>query len=393
MKRVLCCLIINVKLVYTYFTAMSTLSRIGTLKQDPFIVRPHSSSSVVYGSEDSDDMFYKVPVSVQHYARDQGIARFIMDTSVTFGVIPLVASDPPQLSRFIAAGNDMKSFRYGQLKEQNLQVYTSDISSTTAPSVLILVHGGAWGSGKPWMYRLMAIGMMKTMNASAAIVIQYPVYPTHRIPAQAESIYEAIKYIRREEIFLGLPKEATYAFAGHSSGANVCALALIKCMEREEKLIDCFLSLNGVYDIRKHYSFEKSRGVHEISPMEPAANNRENWDESSPTLILPKISKEKITKYWPNTLFFHGQSDTVVPYSSSVELAAELFNQGAIVETSYPIISAHADCIFEFSSNDTTNSLIPQIISKYFQNFMALNSSIVDKNKDLEMLSIPRSRL
>jgi acetyl esterase/lipase len=117
-------------------------------------------------------MFYKIPTSVQHYARDKGIARFIMDTSVTVGVIPLVANNPPQLSRFIAAGRNMKRFRYGQLNEQNLQIYTKDISSTTAPSVLILVHGGAWGSGKPWMYRLMAIGMKETLNASAVIVIQ-----------------------------------------------------------------------------------------------------------------------------------------------------------------------------------------------------------------------------
>mmetsp|Transcript_20135 Transcript_20135/g.19437 ORF Transcript_20135/g.19437 Transcript_20135/m.19437 type:complete len:394 (+) Transcript_20135:112-1293(+) len=393
MKRILSCLIINVQLAYSYFTAMSTLGRVSTLKQDPFIVRPHSSSSTVYSSEDSNDMFYKIPTSVQHYARDKGIARFIMDTSVTVGVIPLVANNPPQLSRFIAAGRNMKSFRYGQLNEQNLQIYTKDISSTTAPSVLILVHGGAWGSGKPWMYRLMAIGMMETLNASAVIVIQYPVYPTHRIPEQAESIYEAIKYIRREESFLGLPKEATYAFAGHSSGANICALALIKCMEREEKLVDCFISLNGVYDIRKHYSFEKSRGVHQISPMKPAANDRENWWECSPTLILPKISKEKITKYWPNTLFFHGQSDTTVPFSSSVELATELFNQGAIVETSYPTMSAHADCIFEFSSNNTKQSLIPQIVSKYFQNFLTLNSSTVKLNEDLEIPLVLRSRL
>jgi ABC-type multidrug transport system permease subunit len=40
------------------------------------------------------------------------------------------------------------------------------------------------------MHVIICIGMMETLNASAVIVIQYPVYPTHRIPEQAESIYE-----------------------------------------------------------------------------------------------------------------------------------------------------------------------------------------------------------
>ena len=57
-------------------------------------------------------------------------------------------------------------------------------------------------------------------------------------------------------------------------------------MEREEKLVDSFLGLCGVYDIEKHYAYESCRGAHEFSPMSVAAISPDRWWEFSPTLFF-----------------------------------------------------------------------------------------------------------
>ena len=50
-----------------------------------------------------------------------------------------------------------------------------------------------------------------------------------------------------------------YYLIGHSSGANLCALALLHAANRCEHITQKFIGFNGVYDIGKHFSFEKTR--------------------------------------------------------------------------------------------------------------------------------------
>ena len=50
-----------------------------------------------------------------------------------------------------------------------------------------------------------------------------------------------------------------------------------------------FIGLSGVYDLERHYLFEASRGVHELSPMQPAGGGRSRLWQCSPTLLLERI--------------------------------------------------------------------------------------------------------
>ena len=352
--------------------AMQNFGRINTANRidDPFVLLPHLAP---VASEDStlQALNRNIPISVQHFARDKGIMRFLVDNSALFGAATLGASNPTILKMFLEAGKCMKSYKYGSLDCQNCQVYNfpRKSGSISSPSVLILVHGGAWGSGKPWMYRLMAAGMANALNADSAIVVQYPLFPECVIHEQAASIYEALRYIRWNEKKMGLPPEATFALAGHSSGANICTLALMACVEKKEKLVDCFMGFCGVFNIEKHYQFEKARGAHEFSPMSVAAINPERWWESSPTLLIPKMDRSLLCSFWPDTFLLHGLSDTTVPYSSSQEFAEQLLQQGVPVNTCYPESLAHADCIFEFTKNE--NSLTREMVVKYYDSFLA----------------------
>jgi acetyl esterase/lipase len=342
---------------------------------DPFIISPHLSPV------SSDDGTLKalnrnLPVSVQHYVRDKGIMRFLADNSALLAAATLGASKPSILYKFTEAGKCMKSFKYGDLKGQNCQVFNfpAAVDPSVKPSVLILVHGGAWGSGKPWMYRLMAVGMAKCINAQSAIVVQYPLFPERVISEQSASIYEALRFIRWNEQELGLPAGASYVLSGHSSGANICALALLTCVEKKERLVDSFIALCGVYNIEKHYHFEKARGAHEFSPMSVAAIGPDRWWESSPTLLIPKVPRNLIQSFWPDTFLLHGMCDTTVPYSSSQEFAEQLLHQGVPVNTCYPETLGHADCIFEFTNDGPTAT--GKLIAKYYDSFLKVKQKL-----------------
>lgn len=231
-------------------------------------------------------------------------------------------------------------------------------------NVLVFVHGGAWGSGLPWMYRLVALGISKCINASTAILIEYPVFPDSFILDQADCVYRACKYIKANTMELGIEDggEVCYYLMGHSSGANICALAALQAATNCHKLAHNLVGFNGVYDIAKHFLFEKERGVEEISPMQPAAKGASNWDKCSPSLLLDSTPAGFITAYWPKTLLVHGLKDTTVPDTSTRELARVLRYKGASVEGVYPTKGTHADCIFDmiFGSflTSTTGSIL-----------------------------------
>merc|ERR1711871_81985 len=63
----------------------------------------------------------------------------------------------------------------------------------------------------------------------------------------------------------------------HSSGAHICSLALMRNSHLATKLCGAAF-LNGVFDVKTHYEYEKSRGVHEISMLAEACERARDVD-------------------------------------------------------------------------------------------------------------------
>ena len=55
----------------------------------------------------------------------------------------------------------------------------------------------------------------------------------------------------------------------------------------------------GVYDIAKHYEYEKSRGVAYLSTMERAIGGQDNFEAQSPFQLLRKESNENTNSVDP----------------------------------------------------------------------------------------------
>jgi len=149
--------------------------------------------------------------------------------------------------------------------------------------------------------------------------------------------------------------------SGHSSGANITALALLAACADGHRLCDAYVSLSGVFDVCKHYEFERSRGVHVVSPMGAAAGKDESrfW-ESSPTLVLQQLPLPRghVASFFPPCLFLHGTMDTTVPMTSSMEMASELSKHGVQVHTAFPAVD-HVQPMLELLEDPTDGPASP----------------------------------
>ncbi len=296
-----------------------------------------------------------IPLSFQRAFRDSGSFRSIADASVLVSALMM----PHFGYRFIALGSRQRSFQYGSTDRHMIHVIDHDEGDEgdtgNDDNVLVFVHGGAWGSGKPWMYRLSAHGIGTHIKASKIILLQYPVYPCANILEQRDALCEAMRYIRGpgwSKIKPENNKRCSIFLCGHSSGANICALALLYSAAKGLAIADAFISLSGVFDIQKHYFWEMRRGVHLISPMGGAAISLSRFWESSPTTLLQMLERDStLSRYFPITLVLHGTDDTTVPISSSIDFASELSRHYVDVHTSFPV-EGHVQPIIDMMYHD-----------------------------------------
>jgi acetyl esterase/lipase len=319
-----------------------------------------------------------IPVSWQNAFRELGGISYLSDLSAYFlaysiGIYNLQAVlDMAQISRKISR------FQYGATVKHTLEVFrpvnsiinlTADtpenkiISPVKRPKTLVFVHGGAWGCGQLWQYRLVANGIGNIIGACSVVLIGYPTYPTAGIIEQSECVTHAVQYIRQndtlqqqllknrtsaDEFDINYTADSVFVphhitdealvLCGHSSGANICALSMLHNAHQPSSsasAADVFVGLCGPYNIVKHYLFEERRGVHLVSPMTAAAGGKAGLPLCSPTLVAESmLTDSTITSYkpiasqLPHSVLIHGSRDETVPVSSTVEYGVVLSKLG-----------------------------------------------------------------
>ena len=164
----------------------------------------------------------------------------------------------------------------------------------------------------------------------AVVVVGYRTYPDGDVVDQVDDLEQAAMMLVRRYPHLNnnttkKKKEKDWLgcfLMGHSSGAHIAFLLIIRQIRRELELIarrrssrgnvpssstqpsssldtilsktilhfNNFVGLSGVYDINHHFDFEAGRGVEEISPMKPACGyTRESFQKHSPTVELSRL--------------------------------------------------------------------------------------------------------
>lgn len=293
-----------------------------------------------------------IPLHIQHFFRENGIISVLNNVSAAIIGFGLLLRSSKQLRIFLELQNKLYVFNYGTGKRKFLEVIIHSCSEEPMP-IVIFVHGGGWGSGETFQYRMSANGVGTSIRARAVIVVGYEYYPQCDIFQQRDSILDAIRFIKddaRIQNLLGDGRK-TYVLCGHSSGAHICSMALLaqnnstsskSAGNTSGKLVDTFISLSGVFDITEHYKHEAKNGIHEMSPMKAAAGGFEGFAACSPTTIIHNSlsSKEEENTVdfgsFPYSILLHGIHDRVVPVSSS-ELFADALRRASIsYDTVFP---------------------------------------------------------
>jgi len=303
----------------------------------------------------SDDVFRTfratVPLSVQYWMRDSGFLRFVVDSLVYLGLPDLIQQYPDAVHMFLKLSSQCETIQYGDHPMQKMDVLKPEGESK---GMVVVCHGGAWGSGKKWMYRLTAT--KKLERGYTVAVLGYRTYPDATVDGQVSDIRDALTKLKEQ-----YPSQHT-TILGHSSGAHISLLGALK----QELKVDALICVAGVYDVVKHFDFESGRGVEAISPLKPANGHvEEEWRRRSPTSLIDKTTKVNL----PPTLLVHGADDNVVPYTSALEFYDALQHCESDQNCTLSILPSteHAETVIQLMVGGETQDVVLEWLERQQQ--------------------------
>ena len=157
--------------------------------------------------------------------------------------------------------------------------------------VMIFVHGGVWSSGELWHYS--SLGEDMAREGILVFVVTYNFYPDVLVDAQISDIQDAVAWVEDHcEDYGG--DRSNISLAGHSSGAHLSMMATLaragigapRGGRPKPPAVRSLILLAGVYDIERHYEYERYRGVHALSAMARAHGGKANFARLSPAKLL-----------------------------------------------------------------------------------------------------------
>lgn len=371
-----------------------------------------------------------IPLRMQHYFRDSGYFGYTADTLVTLSCPTVAVVYPKGAHDFIKLSHNRPSERnerrgnrkrwtrrripYGGDLAHSMQyidLYLPSPNDRTSVDddkkdkiairgTLFFVHGGAWGSGRPWMYRLVAPAFLR-LNF-AVVIVGYRTYPNAKtINEQVGDVMMAWDKcgnvlneactLTRPEVDSGNNDNANAdtswvgnIIMGHSSGAHVAMNMLVDWIEKHwlqqdlfvetssNKLLwkpDFFVGLSGPYNISHHFDYEAGRGVEEISPMKAiCGHTRMNFQMSNPTNIFASLLRGRsedvenmtiIQRLTPPILLVHGIEDATVPFTATCDVGRILRSLGLTrCDEIYLAGTGHADVIKHFMFGGVARKLV-----------------------------------
>ena len=307
---------------------------------DETLQQPQDASAIGQGDSPSPPLsdelpfFASWPVPLQNALRDHGAVRFVVNAATRTIAAPIFYLENPWcFPEFVRISGDeypwlVQGFRsmgviandrsdvrfskeaYGDHPSQEAQVMVAkdvDEAGDKSSPLFFFMHGGAWGSGFPTMYRLLSLPFLE--RNFRCIILGYRTYPDASVDGQVDDLAQAVEYFSEKYGGMG-ESGGPVVLMGHSSGAHVSMLAV---MRGRLPAVDALIVGSGVYDVERQKQQEIRLGVSEISPLS-AANGftRENFCRNSPQLLVDDIPEN-----FPPTLLVHGEDDEVTPLENS----------------------------------------------------------------------------
>jgi acetyl esterase/lipase len=347
------------------------------------MAHPHISIAPDSGDTFTRSLGSLLPLWCQHYARDYGLFRSISDYGVALAVPSLALMNPRASKTFLdLTRKKKKTIFYGNHPSQYMDLFFPE---TKERGMVFFVHGGAWGSGKPWMYRLCAYPFLKL--GLMVCIVGYRTYPDGHVQDQVDDLHAAYQYLSQHypDFFDKRPNYSNpsnnddwigLVLMGHSSGAHISLLWLVQQVEKalsttlSQSIIqfDHFVGLSGVYNISHHFDYEAGRGVEELSPLKPAnGGTRDHFQYYSPAVrlkdALSMVTMEDqsvLFRKIPRMLLVHGIEDSTVPFTSTAEAGHILRSCGVRIHEYYVPKCGHPDVVMHLMLEGKTLFVVTQ---------------------------------
>jgi acetyl esterase/lipase len=337
-----------------------------------------------------------LPLRWQNACRDSGGFRWIADTLVKVSIPVAAVSHPTAARQFVTLTQKRLRLSYAQSDDsphaavQFLDVFFPDDDDHKTKQqqqqqqhrrykgMVFFVHGGAWGSGTPWFYRLVAVPFLKLGLAVA--IVGYRIYPLGNVDDQVNDLEMAFQKLHQEYPEWCDASDSTQnpqehwgtIVMGHSSGAHIALLWLVDRAKKQwlqhhqqqpqnqqtqaAMIVTTFVGISGPYNIDHHFDYEAARGVEEISPLK-AANGftRSEFLQHSPAWRLQNALADFSEDDNNNTmqdcfptrmLLIHGMEDDTVPFTATSEAGRVLRSCGVVsCEEIYVPAIGHQDAV------------------------------------------------
>lgn len=309
----------------------------------------------------------KLSVSTFNSLRDKGKFRSVCDSLVVAGIPALALASPRAALQFVRFTSQMEHIRYGSHTMQIIDLYRCEDSENK--DLLVFVHGGAWGSGLPWFYRLIVSAFINNTNVA---IVGYRTFPDATVAGQIQDLDRTL--LKLQQMY----PNRQFSLMGHSSGAHI---ALVHATQHAKKLLSSkssgappyhtFVGISGCYDIHHHYDFEAARGVEELSPMKAANGYSEHgFRDHTPAHQVQDLllldTDEHLQNVMPiNILLLHGMEDTTVPFTATSELGRRLKSCGlSTVQEVYIAKTGHQETIMEVMLGGPTRDKIVEWLTE-----------------------------
>jgi acetyl esterase/lipase len=225
------------------------------------------------------------------------------------------------------AADSLKNLAYDSDTSQKLDLYLPAGRSVDSTPLLVVIHGGAWMSGDksemtPWIYQMrQRLPQYAIANINYRLASALP--PYNAFPAQETDVQVAIRYLYDHRVQHSFSDR--FVLLGYSAGGQ---LALLHSYKRFSPVaIKAAIALSGPSDMVDLYNYQPINiqyGMQLLMNGTPASN---------PTLYSQSSAKTFVASYVPPTFLVQGGLDSLVPYTQTAALRAQL--QGVGVLNSY----------------------------------------------------------
>jgi acetyl esterase/lipase len=352
-------------------------------------------------------------VAGQNRFRDGGSFRSTVDGLIVASLPMMALSYPTSgLVPFVALTRSVQILEYGPHALQSVHLYRppNKKEPRTAPKLLYFVHGGAWGSGAPYMYRLVAAPFVQ--EGWTVAIVGYRTYPDARhVQDQVDDVQSAATAVHAA--LVSSSSSWTTVLMGHSSGAHIALLMLVQraiqslsvssssfpIPSNEPTLtFGAYIGVSGPYNVAHHFEYEAARGVEEISPLKPinGFTSAQFWAHSpahawarAQQLATVDVPAATAAAAGPNRrtssggalpaamLLVHGIVDDTVPFTATAEAARVLRSTGQSVSEIYLPDTGHQDAVMQIMLGGPVRNVIMEWIQALETNSQ---SQSVDKS-------------